>query len=859
MNQPSPAKKTLHFIRFIQLDLALATILVLFLSTGSGGEALSKTFVFRLVLMAFLSSITIALFFIQRSSVVATLEQGFSRFEKNTLMQFAPIIIFAVLSGVLIFFPKQSVTFLFFPLLICAWLIGSQFLLFFHGRSANPAIELPLRRLEKTLAIFSIMGIYLFLAMPSRLAGIFDGSPWNSNPEFIFAAIVIPFSFIFGWRIYGKKAFFAIVLFLALSRVSIAFLMPESGLGVRSYQNLEDMQAGKWRQSYTTALGVAYSDIVKAPYREMYEFPADWITRQALATNPNPWIGITIHGYAKLEAGEKLAFLTSGLDHGEITLTGNAGSHSAVIINASQTTDEIVPADFAPGIFSISGQLIFKSGNPYQFAPVILQADGTTRSAFDDNRLWLSDSVFGQPATVVSAIAWFVWLQNIALAGLVIVSLLIGVWAAIQRNGAGPLEIYLGISGALVLTIVSQSWDFLSLFLTRNNWAETLQFSTLFLVLYSTCILLAASSRPENQSKLGKRFLLAIGPIAVTLMLLMYFDHFGQFTIFSTLDDPFEYQHFARNVFIGHDSLLLNDPPRAYKFLFPYIVGLLHLFFGQSSISQVLLNTWCGLLTAVFLIKIAQAAKVQNSIAVAAGGVFVTLLLGNYYFLYFHFGLIEPLAILNLVSFLYFAQKKNFPILIFTGIATILLRLDYAGAVIAGLLLTSAPMPGSFSQAWSQVIHWLKSNWLKIGVQTIILFLPVTTIIVAYNLMIKNYMLNASDTVHTGLVTILEGWTRVIAGGNLAEIKMLFTDGPLVTVLTTLILVAGAITGLAALFWRGWKFYFMDLRWSLVLLGLLSVYLVVRPTGYPPRFSTAMLPLAILMLAFLFDKIWKTH
>jgi hypothetical protein len=271
------------------------------------------------------------------------------------------------------------------------------------------------------------------------------------------------------------------------------------------------------------------------------------------------------------------------------------------------------------------------------------------------------------------------------------------------------------------------------------------------------------------------------------------------------------------------------------------------------------MNAWCSLLTGVFLIKLASTAKLPESIAQAAGGFFVLLLLGNYYFLYYHFGLIEPAAVLGLVIFLYFAQQKNIFGLRLAGITTILLRLDYTGAIVAGLLLTGDPMLGNFSQVWIQVFKWIKSNWLKTGAQIIFLIMPAAGIIVAYNLLAKNYMLNAGDTAQTSLGSILEGLTRVILGGDLAEIKMLFVDSPVVTVLTSLILLAGTLTGLGALIWRNGKFSAFDLRWSLVMLGLLSVYLVVRPTGYPPRFSTALLPLDILMLAFLCGQFWKSR
>lgn len=58
--------------------------------------------------------------------------------------------------------------------------------------------------------------------------------------------------------------------------------------------------------------------------------------------------------------------------------------------------------------------------------------------------------------------------------------------------------------------------------------------------------------------------------------------------------DGLEYQTFARNIFVHGDAFLAQTPPRAYKVLFPYLVGLLHIGFGQSAAAQFFINAWCA-------------------------------------------------------------------------------------------------------------------------------------------------------------------------------------------------------------------------------------------------------------------------
>jgi len=63
----------------------------------------------------------------------------------------------------------------------------------------------------------------------------------------------------------------------------------------------------------------------------------------------------------------------------------------------------------------------------------------------------------------------------------------------------------------------------------------------------------------------------------------------------------------------------------------------------------------------MLLIKIAKKAGLRDSIAQATGGLLLALLMGNYFFFYFQFGLIEPPAVLGLLAFFYFARENRSP------------------------------------------------------------------------------------------------------------------------------------------------------------------------------------------------------
>lgn len=135
---------------------------------------------------------------------------------------------------------------------------------------------------------------------------------------------------------------------------------------------------------------------------------------------------------------------------------------------------------------------------------------------------------------------------------------------------------------------------------------------------------------------------------------------------------------------------------------------------------------------------------------------------------------------------------------------------------------------------------------------------PTLIIIIAYRFLNKNYMLNAVDTTQKNLSSLLEGFSRVLIGGNLEEIRILWHIMPATTALATLMLVGGLIVAVAALIFRKRIFRSIDIRRSLITLSFPVVYFFVKPTAYAPRFSAPMLVLAIILLSLCTDQLLRS-
>ncbi|HEY3310861.1 MAG TPA: hypothetical protein VGK00_04400 [Anaerolineales bacterium] len=625
---------------------------------------------------------------------------------------------------------------------------------------------------------------------------------------------------------------------------------------------MQALQANDWHQSYASLVWPGQSAVMKTRYRDLFEFPADWITRQNLASTPRPWLGVSIKGYASLAPDEKLIFLTQGLLEGKIWFTDPASGKTidALILKSpSEFKDIGTSTPPNPAIFSIDGRLVYKNDQDYQLAPFIVKQDQSTIPAFAQPRLWVNQPPPGFSTSMSRIAAWVITLENILVGGLIIACLIFGVLNKIRQGKIRTLDIYAGTSGILLLLLASNFWGQVNLLIPRIRLAEGLQSLAIFVINTNLVMVLCSSVKSKLAFRPARAFLLSCGLIVLVYFILNFQDNLKQFTVFSTLDDPFEYQYFARNIFIHRDFLMLGTAPRAYKFLFPYLVGWLHFLFGQSSSAQFFLNAWCAVLSAMVTIKIIQKQGVDAITAMTSASLIVILLFGTYFYLYFQFGLIEPIAVICLLIFFYFSQRKSTAGLLLSGALTLLLRLDYAGALFAGLVFNHSALYGNLREVWRQLLTWLKSAWFRLVKFAIILLLPVFAVIAVYNILTPDYTLNASDTSQTSIVSIFTGLLKVTIGGSPTDIRTMFLDMPIFTAITTLILAGGTLLGLTTLFLRIKVFQSLDMRWGLVVLGYLLVYFVVQPTNYPPRFSTPMLPIAIIILATLADQLFKAR
>jgi len=831
------------FLYLTSLELLLSGVMTAFLAAQQG---LASTLALSaLTVLAGLIGFFIPTFLKRKND----LESKVTDILKGMIGRSFPFIVILLLSA--FFFtvaPTAKIAVVLSPLLICIWLIGLEMLLLFDSsqagaRDGNTSAS---GRNDNLFGLIGIILAYGFLLLPSRIPSWLDGFPWDSPFEFILAIFILPLTFIIGFRVFSKRFFVLSLSFLFAAKFIFFSFLPQTGLGIYAFSSEQAASTHQWDRSYYTFATPDYTQVINRPYYALREFPVEWINNRFGFDKNQFWLKLELSGYVNLQPNERLVFVTQG-----------AKQIQAELLDVS--TQEIIPLVFVEriedmdsklfdsipesGSVKIQGSLLFDHYGQIRLEPFLLYPDGTVKSLFESPRVWTSLEGANYPANQVNIFGLILNALGLLFAGLIFAGLFIEIRALLQAGEISPIDLYLALSG-LPLFFVP--------LLIQKQYMNVLALAVI-LVFY---IVKLMDQFLYQRNFSGKIFLFSIGiPLLFLFLALDAYDLY-LVTNFPPFQDGLEYQTFAHNIYVNLDIFLANTPPRAYKVLFPYIVGLLHILFGHSASAQLFINTWCAILSGVLIVELMKEFRLTAQTSLTVATFYLSLLfLPSLYIFYFRFGLIEPFSTTLLLLTYYFAIKHQRVGMFTAGIVTVLLRLDYLGITFTAFLLSSEPMLGAFKSAWMQFFGWLKTNWKLLAAYMFALCSPVLLAVLGYFLFVPNYMLNAYDTDQTSLASLFEGLTRVIAGGTIKDLSEKFVTSPADVFLISIPLLFGFVLMLASVFLRMGIFKKLDLRLGLLALSLLPAYIVVRPAAYFPRFSLPLLPLDLIMIS-LFFHLW---
>lgn len=740
-----------------------------------------------------------------------------------------------------LFNKSQDFLFRFSPVLISSWLSILESIFVNHHYTCK--IQADPVKVQKTykplLALLCGILLYTTAIIPGSSPSLIDSSPWNTPAKFIWAGLLTPLAFLFNGRFFTKRSIIVLSSVLLAIKLICFFAFPMAGLMVRIYPFAEDQVRSTWVKSYSTLLIPGMTDRLSEGYNGFFEFPIEWINEN---TDPQSIkFLLTLDGYALVRKGESLAFLVQGTRDGTVQLKDLSDGEisSANLIDDSQPFDysSLTPVSETK-IYQVNGKFLFQGNIQYHLLPVVIDAKGDAQSAFSAGSLWIDSQGASQSFLSIRFFSFLSVFLSLLLLGISSFAILQGLVSLIRTKKITSVDLFLCTSG-ICLFLVYQ--------LLSPSQIENIA-PWVIIVFGALKILSVVISQPVKSRNLWLQWFMAIGVPVLIIFLSLDISHLKDVFIFPVGQDNLEYQILARKIFPEGDFFLRYTSPRAYKILFPYLAGLFHLFFGQSPASLFFFNAWCAIITASLLISLSEDSIPDWAKLLPAWFFLIIIAFPSLFIFYFRFGLIEPVAVLCLVAGLTAAKHQKAAQFIFFGILCTLFRADYIGAVAASVLFFYPSINGNFIDAWRKLLSYGRNYWKKWLLYFSLIFLPLVFVILFHFFTHPNYMLNAGDTRQSSLLTILGGLFRLSVGGNLQELVERFQHNPLDAGLVSIPLAVGTLFSIADLFFRRHRFSKVDLRWGIVILGLFSAYIIVHPTGYAPRFSTPLLPFALLMI-----------
>lgn len=774
-----------------------------------------------------------------------------SRFGK--IVSFTPV---ALLGLFLSFFePSKATVLSISSLLLSTWLIGLQLIWFGGPRlDETPGTNITQGNRLSLLALLFVCG---FLLIPSRVPSLLSGIPLDQPIEFVVATLLMPIAWIINRRFFSNKTQITIFLVLLVIKSLIWVLLPQSGMGARVFTSPQAVSNGQWMPSYTTWLNSSYSNIMQSPYKSMREFPVEWVNNHFGFDFDQFWMTLEVNGTIHIYDEGRLVFVIRGAKQVLIEMVdSNTGTKiSAVFVNDSKTLDASLYHQLPEyNAFDLSGTVLYTKFGEARLEPVLLYPDGSVKPLFENASVWPSQVDMPSQSQAV----FFENLLNfLALVFIVLIcfGIIQGFTDLYSRNELSTADIYLAFS--------SLGAYYLSALIEKPQAPFVIVGILITIAIVKLLDFKFSPSHPNLKS-----YIVFVGIIFLFGYLTLDINNLRSITTLPKGQDGLEYQTFARNIFVYRDIFLKQTPPRAYKILFPYVVGLLHTIFGQSSAAQFLLNAWCAVLSAALAFTLAKKFQLPLPKALLTSISFIIIIsLPSSYIYYFRFGLMEPIAVLFLFITMIHALKRRLFEMRMSAIITVLLRLDYLGLIIVTIILRSSPLIGDMKSVWSELLKWIRRNNKDIILHIFIIAAIPALVIASYFIFIENYMLNAGDTFQFSLWSMIGGFMRVLVGGNLHDFQKIISQNSFGFLLITTPLAIGFIISLLSIFYRQGIFSKIDLRLAILVPSILPVYIVVRPTGYFSRFSFPILALDIILIGmFLYQcenkeatkSLWKT-
>jgi hypothetical protein len=718
---------------------------------------------------------------------------------------------------------------------------------------------------------FSGVGVFGFLlALPTEIHAWFDGLPWTGGVETVALSVVIPFLLILRWRFLSQRSSILFIFALLFLKAILFFGSPSSGLLVKVYPNLSQesktaidpfkkVKDEGWVRTYATLWNKNASGILLAPWNKKMEFPLDWVlftsvcVRKAHVCYDAVNAIIEIEGALLIPKGKKFSFLAKGVEGGTLLATNERGV--SFILEPIQSIEDVIQQKYnipTDGRWEISGKLSY-SGPDWSFVPVLVENNGKVATDLGREVLWQNYADLLSSSSLIG----FYKLLSIVVDGGIVVFLLLWIVAIIKSMIKKqilniPFSIFC-VSAVCLPYIMAPFFAKILKIVRLSDPVNTAYLGVSFLVVGASFLFWAKwkkDLRNFQAATITLSTLMLFAPALLFYFSKKWWHLIGQGFNWGSGDDWIAYQSYGRRVVVEGDWLRASEGVFTMQPLYRYIVGIYHWLFGQTAFAQNMADVWCFLGAAILIACFAGKFRVSPAVILIACITYLSInLMGSFRYLIGR-GLTENHAMFFLVIgawFIYRAREGSTKLVVLAALLGIFgywIRLDHLGAVagLAFLLLEPVDGPtGGWKGYWDrfQLQRKRLSLYWGLGIFSVLL------------ISFRNWWLGGdffvSNTSHGNFIRDLDrgNYYLILTGNSWGHFPSI----------AGFIMTIGVLLALLALIWRPKPLLNFPLSLGIIFVGLLAPYSVLWTGGYPPRWSVHVLPLSVLVVAILMDKL----
>jgi hypothetical protein len=491
--------------------------------------------------------------------------------------------------------------------------------------------------------VYSLWGLAAAAALlwPDRISGPFDGVPLDRITEAILIAGVLPALWYFHPRFLRSSRAHACILLLVVWRIGSALLFAQDGWCVRfeparpfardggAAPHAWDLRAD-WR-----APDPACSAVMTRSYRGLGEFPAWFFNLPppndswpiAADRPPGATVAMHVHGFVSAPADGVLQIDTGPDVHLSLSVDG---------------IGRIGPSPLARGVHFVAmdGTL---TGNRWSLVP-----------RWNGEEIWARvTTTVRRPSSLDLAVRpWIGWIPTIAA------SALLTLWLISAVAEIADVAVLAWSAGASLLLG--------GLVLGHRAWLAPWVIAGL-----AIAALVPVPARLRD----GRGAFVMIGIPWMTFVLASSAPAIGRFTIYEFGHDYWMYQRFAYRIVMQGYWLEGGSIAFYFQAFYRWIVGLLHVVFGDSSVGEWYWDGACLLAGATFSFRLTRAFAGFRWGLIAAVCTLAVFVLGTaHYLIGYGLGEISSAGLLSMAALCAISSHYR----------------RAAAAVMAGVLVTIA-------------------------------------------------------------------------------------------------------------------------------------------------------------------------